>query len=105
MKSYFKSQWLRIVFGFVGLVVAALCLFEPDGEFAALLWFNAGILNFVMSYTNWHHERIELLEEKTKKYDALVEKVDALHEANEILESKLRYLAKYINFSKEPTDD
>lgn len=80
MVSYFKTQWLRIVFGFVGLVVAALCLFKPDGEFAALLWFIAGLLNFVMSYINWHHERLELLEKKAEKYDALVKEVDALRE-------------------------
>ena len=88
MVSYFKTQWLRIVFGVVGLVVAVLCLFKPDGELAALLWFIAGLLNFVMSYINWHHERIELLEKKAEKYDALVNKVDALQE---LLETECKY--------------
>jgi hypothetical protein len=88
MVSYFKTQWLRIVFGVVGLVVAALCLFKPDGELAALLWFITGLLSFVMSYIDWHHERIELLEAKAKKYDALAEKVDALQE---LLETEGKY--------------
>ena len=84
MVSYFKTQWLRIVFGVVGLVVAALCLFEPDGEFAALLWFIASLLNFVMSYINWHHERIELLEKKQERNDAMYELVQELYKANKI---------------------
>jgi hypothetical protein len=84
MVSYFKTQWLRIVFGVVGLVVAALCLFKPDGEFAALLWFIAGLLNFVMSYINWHHERIELLEKKQERDDQMYELVQELVAANKI---------------------
>ena len=88
MVSYFKTQWLRIVFGVVGLVVAVFCLFKPDGEFAALLWFIAGLLNFVMSYIYWHNERIELLEKKAEKYDALVDELDALQE---LLETERKY--------------
>lgn len=84
MVSYFKTQWLRIVFGVVVLVVAALCLFKPDGEFAALLWFIAGLLNFVMSYINWHHERIELLEKTVEKYEAMYDLVQELINANKI---------------------
>lgn len=84
MISYFRTQWLRIVFGVVGLVVAALCLFKPDGEFAALLWFIAGLLNFVMSYINWHHERIELLEKKQERDDVMYELVQELLAANRI---------------------
>jgi hypothetical protein len=82
MVSYFKTQWLRIVFGVVGLVVAALCLFKPDGEFAALLWFIAGLLNFDMSYIYWHKERIELLEKKQERDDQMYELVQELVAAN-----------------------
>jgi hypothetical protein len=84
MVSYFKTQWLRIVFGVVGLVAAALCLSKPDGELAALLWFIAGLLNFVMSYINWHHERIELLEKKQERDDVMYELVQELVTANKI---------------------
>jgi hypothetical protein len=41
-----------------------------------------------MSYIDWHHERIELLEKKAEKYDALVEKVNALQE---LLETECKY--------------
>jgi hypothetical protein len=88
MISYWKTQWLR-------LVIAAICLVLAFYLFATgdMLWGVAWTVSFVvwslMSFIDYDEERIKLLEKKAEKYDALVNKVDALQE---LLETEDTYL-------------
>ena len=104
MKSYIREQWFDLLVGFTSLALSIYYL-ATENPHMGLGWFILATVWLLGSRIDYQEKRLKLLEEESEKYDALVEKVDALHEANEILESKLRYLAKYINFSKEPTDD
>lgn len=104
MKSYIREQWFDLLVGFTSLVLSIYYL-ATENPLMGLGWFILATVWLLGSRIDYQEKRLKLLEEQSEKYDALVEKVDALHEANEVLESKLRYLAKYINFSKEPTDD
>ena len=104
MKSYIREQWFDLLVGFTSLALSIYYL-AIENPHMGLGWFILATVWLLGSRIDYQEKRLKLLEEESEKYDALVEKVDALHEANEILESKLRYLAKYINFSKEPTDD
>ena len=104
MKSYIREQWFDLLVGFTSLALSIYYL-ATENPLMGLGWFILATVWLLGSRIDYQEKRLKLLEEQSEKYDALVEKVDELHEANEILESKLRYLAKYINFSKEPTDD
>lgn len=104
MKSYIREQWFGLLVGFTSLALSIYYL-AIENPHMGLGWFILATVRLLGSRIDYQEKRLKLLEEESEKYDALVEKVDALHEANEVLESKLRYLAKYINFSKEPTDD
>ena len=87
MVSYIKTQWFNLVVGFVNLVLATYYAIQEDWV-TALCWFLYGCIWLVMSRIDYNHDRIKLLEAKAKKYDALVEKVDALQE---LLETERKY--------------
>jgi hypothetical protein len=50
-----------------------------------------------MSVIEYNSERIELLEKKAEKYDALVDEVRALYEANRIDREHMKFMDIKIN--------
>lgn len=87
MISYWKTQWPRLACAFMCLVWAIFNF--ATGE---MLWGVSWTLSFVVwsliSFIDHNTERIRLLEKKAEKYDALVDKVDALQE---LLETEGKY--------------
>lgn len=102
MVSYFKTQWFRVLCGLTCIVIALVFAFSPSPDTSTLEgtnnaigimlassgWLLSGFVWFGLSFTDWHSERIALLEAKAEKYDALVDKVDALQE---LLETERKY--------------
>lgn len=94
MVSYFKTQWFRVLCGLACIIIALVFAFSPSPDtstlegtnssintmFASTGWLLSGFVWFGLSFTDWHSDRIALLEAKAKKYDALVQEVDALRE-------------------------
>lgn len=52
--------------------------------FNFLLYFSSFLVWFYASVIDYYNDRLEVLEKKADKYDALCEEVSALHEANKI---------------------
>ena len=77
--SYFKKHWFNIVVGLIsfGLATYYFCTADTD---LAIIWLISTCTWLGMSVVEYNHERIEELELKSKKYDALADKVKALEE-------------------------
>ncbi len=109
--SYFKTQWFRLLIATVCLVVALIYAFKPAPEvltvetldevvgnmfiavcytFSCFVWLGCSVIEY-------NSDRIELLEKKAEKYDALCEEVSALYEANRIDREHTRLLEQKIN--------
>lgn len=75
--SYFKKHWFDIVVGLIscGLATYYFCMANID---TAILWLISACIWLGMSRVDYNHERIEELELKAKKYDALADEVKAL---------------------------
>ena len=98
MISYIKTQWWRLLIAFFCLVMAFVYMFKPGPDTSTIeglntlitYMFTAGthLAGFVIwstiSFIDHSQRRIELLEKKAEKYDALCELVEALREANEV---------------------
>lgn len=98
MVSYIKTQWWRLLIALYCLVMACVYALQPapevltvealDGVVSDMLTAGLHFTGFVIwsfiSFINHNQDRIELLEEKAKKYDALCENVQVLNEANRI---------------------
>ena len=96
--SYIKTQWFRLLIALYCLVMACVYAFQPAPEvltvealdevmsnmLTASLHFTGFVIWSFISFINYNQDRIELLEAKAKKYDALCEEVNALYEANRI---------------------
>ena len=96
--SFIKTQWFRLVIAVFCLVMTCIYAFKPAPEILtvealrevmyniliASLYFSGLIVWVVMSFIDYHHACIELLEKKAEKYDALCETVNALIEANRV---------------------
>ena len=96
--SYIKTQWWRLLIALYCIVMACVYAFQPAPEvltvealdevmsnmLTASLHFTGFVIWSFISFINYNQDRIELLEAKTKKYDALCEEVSALYEANRI---------------------
>ena len=96
--SYIKTQWFRLLIALYCLVMACVYAFQPAPEvltvealdevmsnmLTASLHFTSFVIWSFISFINYNQDRIELLEAKAKKYDALSEEVGALYEANRI---------------------
>ena len=96
--SYFKTQWWRLLIALYCLVMACVYAFQPAPEvltvealdevisnmLTASLHFTGFVIWSFISFINYNQDRIELLEAKAEKYDALCEEVSALYEANRI---------------------
>ena len=83
MVSYFKTQWWRLLCALVCLVITIIYCVQ-DNELLAVAWTLSFVYWIMISYIQYNNDRIELLEKKAKKYDALCEEVSALYEANRI---------------------
>ena len=83
MVSYFKTQWWRLLCALLCLVLTIMYCVQ-DNELLAVAWTLSFIYWVIISNVDYNHQRIELLEKKAKKYDALCELVEALRKANEI---------------------
>ena len=87
MVSYWKTQWFGLAVGCANLAFSIVALVDSD-----LLWCFAfggmAFVWFIVSRLDYNNERIKALEKKAEKYDALVEKVDALQK---LLETEKKY--------------
>lgn len=83
--SYLKKHWFNIVVGLISLCLATyyFCVASND---TAILWLISACTWWGMSGVEYNHERIEELELKAKKYDALAEEVQAIRELQETYE-------------------
>ena len=126
MVSYIKTQWWRLLIALYCIVMACIYALKPAPEVLtvealdevmsnmviASMHFTGFVLWSFVSFINHNQNRIELLEKKAEKYDAMYDLVQELIEANkldrehmDIMDSKIRYIAKYIDFSGEPKND
>ena len=77
--SYLKKHWVNIVVGLISLGLATYYFCVPNID-VAIIWFISACIWWSMSVVEDNRERIEELELKSKKYDALADKVKALEE-------------------------
>ena len=98
MVSYIKTQWFRLVLALISLAAALFYMFQPAADSSTIEGLNeimsdiinAGVyfVGFIiwsfLSVIEYNNDRIELLEKKAEKYDALCELVEALREGQEI---------------------
>lgn len=99
MVSYWKTQWFRVLIGFVALGFMCYYLFQPGADEStlkgfrensenacvALCFFITAMIWFLCSIIEYHKDCIELLERKSEKYDACCSLVEELVKANEAL--------------------
>jgi len=117
--SYFKTQWWRLLIALYCLVMACVYAFAPAPEvltvealdevisnmLTASLHFSGFVIWSFISFINHNQDRIELLEKKAEKYDALCDEVSALYEANRIDREHTRLLEQKINQLKYDRDN
>lgn len=98
MISYIKTQWWRLLCAALSLGAAIYFAFQPAPDTTTLEGTNevigylssalcciiSALFWFLMTFIYHYEDRIELLEQKAKKYDALCELVEELRKANEI---------------------
>ena len=96
--SYIKTQWWRLLIALYCIVMACVYAFQPAPEvltvealdevvsnmLTASLHFTGFVLWSFISFINYNQDRIELLEKKAEKYDAMYDLVQELLEANKI---------------------
>lgn len=106
MVSYIKTQWWRLLIALFCLVMCCIYAFKPapevltvealDEVMSNMLTAGLHFLGFIIwsfiSFINFNSDRIELLEKKAEKYDALCSEVSALCEANRIDREHMRLL-------------
>lgn len=85
--SFWKTQWFNLAMA-VGALVAIIVNLVQDDKLMVVAWSITCIYWILMSFIDSNSEKIRMLEAKAKKYDALVEKVDALQE---LLETEIKY--------------
>jgi hypothetical protein len=109
--SYIKTQWFRLLVAIICLVVALIYAFKPAPEvltvetldevmgdmFTAVCYTFSCFVWLLCSVIEYNCDRIELLEKKAGKYDALCEEVSALYEANRIDREYMHLLEQRFN--------
>jgi type VI protein secretion system component VasK len=109
--SYIKTQWFRLLIALFCLVIACIYAFKPAPEvltvealdevmsnmLTASLQFSGFLIWSFISFIDYNQARIELLEKKAEKYDALCDNVSALNEANRIDREYMKLLEQRIN--------
>lgn len=96
MVSYFKTQWWRLLIALICLALTIMYCIQ-DNELLAVAWTLSFIYWIIISNVDYNHQRIEWLEKKADKYDALCEEVSALYEANRIDREYMKLLEQKIN--------
>lgn len=119
MVSYIKTQWFRVLVAIVCLVMACVYMFKPSPDTTTVeglntlitymlntgLYFGSFIIWSCLSFIDYNQKRIELLEKKAEKYDALCDEVKALAEANKIDRQFAEQLSHKIDsFIVEPSE-
>ena len=98
MVSYFKTQWFRLLMSLVSIGFCLYFLFQPGADestleglnqnlgnaFAALCYFLTAMIWLISSVIEYNSDRIQLLEKKAEKYDAMYDLVQELLEANKV---------------------
>lgn len=97
MISYFRTQWFSILVGLGSLGMSIYNGFQAN-EWSAIGWMVTAVVWLTMSRVLYNHDRIKLLEKKAKKYDALVDEVRALYEANQVDRKYIDQLHKKITY-------
>lgn len=109
--SYIKTQWFRLLIALFCLVMSCIYAFKPapevltvealDEVLSNMLTASLHFIGFVVwsfiSFINYNQDRIELLEKRAEKYDALCDEVAALNEANRIDREYMKLLEQKIN--------
>ena len=109
--SYIKTQWFRLLIALFCLVMCCIYAFKPAPEvltvealdevmsnmLTASLQFSGFLIWSFISFIDYNQARIELLEKKAEKYDALCENVSALNEANRVDREHMKLLEQRIN--------
>ena len=83
MISYWKTQWFRLLMALICLALAIMYCIQ-DNNLLAVAWTLSFVYWIIISNVDYNHQRIELLEKKAEKYDALCELVGELYKANEV---------------------
>lgn len=84
MVSYFKTQWFNLAMALGALILVIVNMVQGD-DLMVVAWTVSFVYWMILSFVDYNAEKIKLLEAKAEKYDALVEKVDAIQE---LLETK-----------------
>lgn len=114
--SYIKTQWWRLLIALYCLVMACVYAFQPAPEvltvetlddmmsnmLTASLQFSGFLIWSFISFIDHNQNRIELLEKKAEKYDALCEEVSALSEANRLDREYVKLLETRIKKLENP---
>lgn len=114
--SYIKTQWWRLLIALYCLVMACIYAFQPAPEvltvetldemvsnmLTASLQFSSFLIWSFISFIDHNQNRIELLEKKAEKYDALCEEVSALSEANRLDREYVKLLETRIKKLENP---
>lgn len=96
--SYFKTQWLRLLIAVFCFVMACIYAFRPSPDTSTVegldqmisytltfaMYFGNFLIWFYASVIDYFKDRLEALEKKAEKYDALCDNVSALSEANRV---------------------
>lgn len=114
--SYIKTQWWRLLIALYCLVMACIYAFQPAPEVLTVetldevmsnmlttsLQFSGFLIWSFISFIDHNQNRIELLEKKAEKYDALCEEVSALSNANRIDREYVKLLETRIKKLENP---
>ena len=98
MVSYIKTQWWRLLIALFCLVMVCVYALRPAPEVLTVEALDEVMTNMVtasfhfigfvvwsfISFINYNQDRIELLEKKAEKYDAMYDLVQELLEANKV---------------------
>ena len=96
--SYIKTQWFRLLLAVVCFGVAIFFALQPAPDtstleganevtgymFASVCWAISAFFWFGMSIIDWYGERLNLLEAKEERNNAMYELVQELLEANRV---------------------
>lgn len=83
MVSYFKTQWWRLLFGTIALVLCFVFLFQPAGDsstlegldqdlsnsMTAVAWLVNALVWYFCSFADWSHKRIETMNKRIEKLE------------------------------------
>jgi hypothetical protein len=86
------------------LILVIINLVQGD-NLMAVAWTVSFAYWMLNSYIGDNAEKIKLLEAKANKYDALVEEVRVLYEANRIDREHVKFLEQKIRILEETKDD